>query len=84
MGVRQAAIFLTSIGDENCAAVLRHMTEDHVHEVTREISRLAAVPDEERTEVLETFQETVERGRIFDSGGIDYATSVLEIGRAHV
>jgi flagellar motor switch protein FliG len=77
MGLRQAAILLTSIGDENCAAVLRHMTEDHVHEVTREISRLTAVADEERTAVLETFAGAVERGRIFDPGGIDYATSVL-------
>jgi flagellar motor switch protein FliG len=75
--VRQAAIFLTSIGDENCAAVLRHMTEDHVHEVTREISRLASVSDEERKQVLETFAEVIEKGRAFDSGGIEYATSVL-------
>ncbi len=77
MSVRQAAILLTSIGDENCAAVLRHMTEDHVHEVTREISRLASVSDEERNQVLEAFSEVIEKGRIFDAGGIEYATSVL-------
>jgi flagellar motor switch protein FliG len=77
MSVRQAAILLTSVGDENCAAVLRHMTEDHVHEVTREISRLGTVSDEERTVVLETFAEVTEKGQVFDTGGIEYATSVL-------
>lgn len=76
-GVRQAAILLTSIGDENCAAVLRHLTEDQVHEVTREISRLGSVSDEERNLVLESFEDTVKRGRMFGPGGIDYATSVL-------
>jgi flagellar motor switch protein FliG len=76
-GVRQAAILLTSVGDENCAAVLRHMTEEEVHEVTREISRLGAVSDEERNHVLETFEGAVKRGRMFGPGGIDYATSVL-------
>jgi len=68
---------LTSIGDANCAAVLRHMSEDQVHEVTREISRLATVPDEERKMVLETFAGAMEKGRIFDPGGIEFATSVL-------
>jgi flagellar motor switch protein FliG len=76
-GVRRAAILLTSIGDEACAAVLRHMTEDQVHEVSREISRLATVSDEERTSVLETFEGAAERGRVFGPGGIEYATNVL-------
>jgi flagellar motor switch protein FliG len=77
MGARQAAILLTSIGDENCATVLRTMKEEEVHEVTREISRLATVSDEERHSVLERFVDAVERKSLFDPGGIEYATSVL-------
>jgi flagellar motor switch protein FliG len=76
-GVRWAAILLTSIGDEACAAVLRNLKEDQVHQVTREISRLETVSDDERTSVMETFMGAAERGRIFDPGGIEYATSVL-------
>ena len=76
-GLRRVAILLTSIGDENGAAVFRHMTEDQVHQASREISCLTGVSDEERKLVLETFAETIERGRSFDPGGIEYATTVL-------
>jgi flagellar motor switch protein FliG len=74
---RKVAVLLTSIGDENCAAVLRHMTEDQIHEVTREITILGGVPDEERRDVLRNFEEMFERGRLFEPGGIAYVTSVL-------
>lgn len=76
-GVRRAAIVLASIGDENCAAVLRHLSEEEVHEVSREISRLGSVKDEERTAAMEGFDESLKQGRMFGPGGIDYATNVL-------
>ena len=77
MGPRQAAILLTSIGDENCAALLRRMPEDQVHQVTREISLLSSISHEERNAVLQSFVDTVAQRNLFDSGGIEYATSVL-------
>jgi len=77
MGAREAAILLVSIGDENCAAVLRKLSEDQVHQVTREISLLGTVSDEERETVLKGFEQAVERARLFDSGGLEYAQSVL-------
>ena len=76
-GPRLAAILLTSIGDENCAAVIRHLSEDQVHEVTREISCLKNVTDEERIAVFKHFEYTMEQARLFAPGGISYATSVL-------
>ncbi len=77
MGARAAAILLISVGDENCAAILRRLPEDEVHQVTREISLLGAVSDEERDGVLKNFERAVERARLFDSGGMEYAQSVL-------
>ena len=52
-GVRRTAILLVSIGAEDCAAVLRHMSEEEVHDVTREISRLGVVSRERYSRVLE-------------------------------
>src|SRR5271157_767379 len=77
MGPREAAILLVSIGDENCAGILRRLPEDEVHQVTREISRLGTVADEERNSVLESFGEAVGHARLFDCGGLEYAQSVL-------
>jgi len=76
-GVRKAAIFLTSIGDENCAACLRLMSEDEVHEVTREISLLTSATSEERQYVSERFADALDHGQLLSSGGVEYATSVL-------
>lgn len=75
-GTRKAAILLTSIGDEDCAALLRGMTEDEVHQVTREISRLGPVSEEERQSVFDDFTVAVQMPQ-YRSGGIDFATSVL-------
>lgn len=76
-GARKAAILLTAIDPETCAELLRGMSEDEVHELTREISRLSSVSDEERQLVLESFAVAIERGNPFSAGGIEFATSVL-------
>ncbi|HUI57582.1 MAG TPA: flagellar motor switch protein FliG [Bryobacteraceae bacterium] len=76
-GVRKAAILLTTLGDDTCAAILRQLTEEQVHDVTREISRLTGVSDDERRHVLEEFASAHSNAGLFGSGGIEYATSVL-------
>lgn len=76
-GTRKAAILLTSVGDEVSANLLRQLSEEQVHDVTREISLLNVVPDQERTAVLREFLKIAERPAAFQPGGIEYATSVL-------
>jgi len=75
-GPRHVAILLTSIGNDSCAELLRHLEEDEVHQVTREISCLGGVSSDERVAVLERFAKAIE-GPQFHPGGIDYATSLL-------
>lgn len=76
-GRRKAAILLTSLGDQASAPILRQLTEEEVHDITREISLLANVTQEERTTVLSRFTTAVESPDVFSHGGIEYATSVL-------
>jgi flagellar motor switch protein FliG len=76
-GYRKAAILLASVGDEASAAILRQLTEDEVHEVTREISLLGKLTDQERHEVLKEFVGAAENPQAFQNGGVQYATSVL-------
>jgi flagellar motor switch protein FliG len=76
-GVRKAAILMTVLDDEGCAAVLRLLNEDQVHDVTREITRLNEVSDEERQVVLNDFMLAQSAGGALHSGGIEYATNVL-------
>lgn len=76
-GYRKAAILLTSVGDEAGAAILRQLTEDEVHGVTREISLLGKLSDHDRQEVLQEFVTAAENPYALQPRGVGYATSVL-------
>lgn len=76
-GFRKAAILLTSVGDEASAAILRQLTEDEVHGVTREISLLGRLSDQDRHEVLQEFVTAAENPYALQPRGVGYATSVL-------
>jgi flagellar motor switch protein FliG len=75
-GVRKAAILLTTLSAESSAAVLRLLTEEEVHDITREISALKTVGDPERTATLTEFLEKAANNG-HQIGGIEYATTVL-------
>jgi flagellar motor switch protein FliG len=76
-GRRKAAILLTSIGNQASAAILRQLSEEEVHDITREISMLPSATDDERQSVLRDFVAKAEHPDTLDVGGIQYATSVL-------
>lgn len=73
-GRRKAAILLASLGDEASAAILRHLTEEQVNDLMREIGTLGRFSGQERTSVLSEYLANAENpaGR-----GVEYATSVL-------
>ena len=75
-GTRKAAILLTSLGDEASAAILRQLTEEQVHDITREISTLGRLNQEQRQSVMNEFLSTAGQGTNA-VGGVEYATSVL-------
>jgi flagellar motor switch protein FliG len=75
-GLRKAAILLTTLSSESSAAVLRLLSEEEVHDLTREISSLKVVGDPERTATLKEFLEKAEDNG-HPIGGIEYATAVL-------
>jgi len=76
-GRRKAAIFMTTLGDETGASILRQLTEEQVHDITREISTLGKLSVEERNSVLNEFITTASNPNAASSGGVEYATSVL-------
>jgi flagellar motor switch protein FliG len=76
-GRRKAAILLTALGDQVSPAVLRTMKEDEVQQLAQEISLLASVSPEERSDVVNEFVKLTQDPSLVISGGLDYATSVL-------
>jgi flagellar motor switch protein FliG len=75
-GYRKAAILLTTVGDEAGAAILRQLSEDEVHGVTREISLLGKLTERDRHDVLQEFVTVAENPYALQRG-VGYATSVL-------
>ena len=75
-GARKAAILLTSLGDEASAAIIRQLTEQQVHDLTREISTLGRLNAYDRQSVMNEFIQTASDGGNV-GGGVEYATSVL-------
>jgi flagellar motor switch protein FliG len=68
---------MTTLGDEAGAGILRQLTEEQVHTLTREISTLGRLSPAERNTVLNEFLATAGNPNAAASGGVEYATSVL-------
>ncbi len=76
-GVQKAAMLLILLGDQASAEIIKHLSEDDVQIVSREIARMKKISSEHAETVLEEFfQMTTARNHVV-SGGIDYARNVL-------
>ncbi|MDR2101054.1 MAG: flagellar motor switch protein FliG [Treponema sp.] len=77
-GRQKAAIFLVSIGSDISAEVFKYLREDEIETLTFEIARLEAIEPEQKTAVLQEFQELMMANQFITMGGIDYARELLE------
>ena len=62
-GARKAAILSLILGEEQAAEVFRHLREDEVEKITREVAALGAVSTELGEKVLEEFHNLSHRRR---------------------
>ena len=76
-GTEKAAVFLRSIGEEDAAAVLKHMTPKEVQRVGEAMAALTNVNREEVQTVLDIFVETVEEETGLGIGSRDYVRKML-------
>ncbi len=77
-GARKAAILLVLLGDQHSAEVLKHMSDDEVERLGREIARLGSIAGEDAEAVLEEFYEMSVAQSYMLKGGIDYASKMLQ------
>ena len=76
-GVRKAAIFLVSMGDELGRKILQNLSEPDVQRLTEQIAELRNIPPELSLEVVEEFHEMLETQQYMMHGGLDYAAKLL-------
>lgn len=76
-GIRKAAIFMLSIGDEASAKVLRHLSEADAERVSREVARLSSVSNEEVDAILMEAHQLITARQYYLEGGMDFAQKML-------
>ncbi len=77
-GATKAAILLVSLEGDASADILRHLEQDLVEDITREIAQLDMVDVETRGQVVEEFYGMALARQYAKQGGIAYARSLLE------
>jgi flagellar motor switch protein FliG len=76
-GIQKAAILMVLLGDKAASSVYRHLPQDDVEELTREIARLDYVSNEQALQILEEFNKLGMAQEYVAKGGTDYAQKLL-------
>ena len=76
-GVKKAAILTIILGEELGAEIMRHLDEDEIQRLSREVARMPAITSEECEVVLEEAHQMALASEYVVKGGIEYARRVL-------
>src|ERR1051326_7661597 len=76
-GLKKAAIFLVTIGEQASAELLKRLAEDEVKAVSKAIVRLDSVPREETDAILEAIYQDAFSQSPSARGGLQYARKIL-------
>ena len=76
-GLRKSAILLVILGEQVSAEILKHLEEEEVHQLGREIARIGSITADQTEKLLEEFYEMSMAHDYVLKGGIDYARRLL-------
>ena len=76
-GLRKSAILLVILGEQVSAEILKHLEEEEVHQLGREIARIGSITADQTEKLLEEFYEMSMAHDYVLKGGIDYARKLL-------
>lgn len=77
-GVKKAAMLMVLLGEEISAILMRHLCDEEVQQISKEIARTINISAQNAEDILEEFyQMTVARNYVVQ-GGMDYAKRLLE------
>jgi flagellar motor switch protein FliG len=77
-GLTKAAIVMLLLGEEASTEVLRHLTEEEIEQVARQMAELGQISAKQSESVLDEFHQTLMASEFVTRGDIGYARRVLE------
>ena len=76
-GVRKAAILTLMVGETTAAAMFKHLNEDEIEAVAREVAVVGQISPETSAATLEEFHTMWRASEYVTRGGVDYAQKLL-------
>lgn len=76
-GSQKAAVLMVTLGEQVSSEVLKHLDEDEVSMIGKEVARIAAITSEDAESILEEFYTMSMAQDYVLKGGIDYARKML-------
>lgn len=77
-GITRAAILLISLDPDCSAEILRHLDQETVEEITREIAQLDLIDADLRGQIIEEFYNLALARQYLKQGGLPYARALLD------
>lgn len=76
-GAQRAAVFLLSLGEEAAASIMQHMDPKEVQSVGRAMTELSSVSNDNLTQVIGNFVESLNTGSAVGSNPKEYVKNTL-------
>lgn len=76
-GAQKAAVLMLTLGDQVGGEVFKHLEEDEVAEIGKELARIPTITAEDAEAILEEFYQMSMAHDYVLKGGIDYARKIL-------
>jgi flagellar motor switch protein FliG len=76
-GPRKAAMLLVMLGEDASAHLVRHLPEDEIALISREMAKLESITPDEAERVLEEFNQMTLAQDYVRKGGLEYAEKIL-------
>lgn len=77
-GVRKAAILLLTLGEEPSSEVFKHLRDDEIETIAKELAELGTVGADTGERVLDEFHQMASAADYANQGGYEYARRLLD------
>jgi flagellar motor switch protein FliG len=76
-GTRKAAILTLLLGEEVSSVIFKHLSEEEIERIAKEVAALGTVPPESGETVLEEFHQMTLAAAYVARGGVEFAQQLL-------
>ena len=76
-GVRKAAILTLMVGETPAAALFKHLSEDEIEKIAREVALVGQIAPDNSASTLEEFHTMWRASEYITRGGVEYAQKLL-------